>query len=178
MPNQTGNPAGNFVTSYSTGGNVDQYNERIDYAMSSRQRIFGRYTQSHILSLPRRPFSGYMQGPLTRKIPRLSRFRWATPSFFIEDHLGPASGLQRGTSTSARRRAKASTYRSLVQTGRRNVPDDLHYIPDVCVSQTNGDNHWGQRHLVALKELEAASAHGTIPQASTHGFSHHGKNIT
>jgi len=56
LPNQTGNTSGNFATSYSTGGNVDQYNERIDYDLSSRQRIFGRYTQSHILSLPDAPF--------------------------------------------------------------------------------------------------------------------------
>src|SRR6266850_6320805 len=52
MPNQTNNPGGNFVESYSTGGSVDQYNERIDYNLSSRQRIFGRYTHSRILSLP------------------------------------------------------------------------------------------------------------------------------
>src|SRR5262249_9113893 len=52
LPNQTNNPSGNFVESYSTGGNVDQYNGRIDYSLSSRQRIYGRYTHNHILSLP------------------------------------------------------------------------------------------------------------------------------
>ena len=39
MPNQTNNPNGNFATAYSTGGDVDQYTERIDYSLSSKQRI-------------------------------------------------------------------------------------------------------------------------------------------
>src|SRR6516165_3363788 len=56
LPNQTNNPAGNFVESYSTGGNVDQYNARIDYNLSSMQRIYGRYTHNHILSLPDEPY--------------------------------------------------------------------------------------------------------------------------
>src|SRR5713226_8240290 len=38
MPNQTNNPGGNFAESYSTGGSVNQYNERIDYDLSSKQR--------------------------------------------------------------------------------------------------------------------------------------------
>ena len=58
MPNQTNNPAGNFAESYSTGGSVNQYNERIDYNLSSKQRIFGRYTHSYILSLPDNTFNG------------------------------------------------------------------------------------------------------------------------
>jgi hypothetical protein len=49
MPNQTNNPNGNFATAFSTGGDVDQYNERIDYNLSEKQRIFGRYTHNHIL---------------------------------------------------------------------------------------------------------------------------------
>src|SRR5690242_2631044 len=47
LPNQSGNSFGNFVESYSTGGNVDQINERIDYSLSEKQRVFGRYTRSH-----------------------------------------------------------------------------------------------------------------------------------
>ena len=43
-PNITGNANGNFADSYSTGGNVNQYNGRIDYSLSQKQRIFGRYT--------------------------------------------------------------------------------------------------------------------------------------
>src|SRR5207302_344460 len=56
LPNQSGNSFGNFVESYSTGGNVDQINERVDYSLSSNQRLFGRYTRSHVLSLPDSPF--------------------------------------------------------------------------------------------------------------------------
>jgi hypothetical protein len=57
MPNQTNNPSGNFVNSYSTGGDVNQYNGRVDYNWGSKQRLYGRYTYSHILSLPDNPFS-------------------------------------------------------------------------------------------------------------------------
>jgi hypothetical protein len=57
MPNQVGNPNGNFVESYSSGGNTDQYNGRIDYNLSSKQHIYGRYTHNHILSLPDSPFN-------------------------------------------------------------------------------------------------------------------------
>src|SRR5205807_1603258 len=55
-PNQSGNSSGNFVESYSTGGDIDQINERIDYSLSEKQRIFGRYSRSHVLSLPDSPF--------------------------------------------------------------------------------------------------------------------------
>ena len=57
LPNLVGSSTANFADSYSTGGNIDQYNARIDYALSQRQRIFGRYTQSKILSLPDSPFT-------------------------------------------------------------------------------------------------------------------------
>src|SRR5205814_3648617 len=58
MPNLVGNPNGNFAENYSTGGDIDQYNERIDYNLSAKQRIFGRYTHSKILSLPDDPYNG------------------------------------------------------------------------------------------------------------------------
>src|SRR5437773_11087750 len=58
MQNQTNNTAGNFVESYGIGGDIDQYNERIDYNLSEKQRIFGRYTHSRILSLPNNTFNG------------------------------------------------------------------------------------------------------------------------
>ena len=57
MPNQTNNPTGNFVDSYSTGGNVNQYNGRVDYNLGTNQRLYARYTYSSILSLPDNPFS-------------------------------------------------------------------------------------------------------------------------
>src|SRR5215831_11679750 len=56
-PNLTGSTVANFANSYSTGGDINQYNGRIDWSLSQRQRIFGRYTYSHILSLPDNPFS-------------------------------------------------------------------------------------------------------------------------
>lgn len=58
LPNQIGNSFGNFVESFSTGGNTNQINERGDFELSSKQRIFARYTRSHVLSLPDSPFPG------------------------------------------------------------------------------------------------------------------------
>jgi len=36
------------------------------------------------------------------------------------------------------------------------------HIPDVCVSQTNGDNHWGNGTW-CTQGVGSASARGTIP---------------
>src|SRR5579859_120664 len=55
-PGLAPNANGNFATAFSSGGDVDQYNERIDYNLSEKQRIYGRYTHNHILSLPDAPF--------------------------------------------------------------------------------------------------------------------------
>src|SRR5579862_4504258 len=54
--NITPNLNGNFADSYSSGGDVNQYNGRIDFHPGQKQSVFGRYTYSHILSLPDAPF--------------------------------------------------------------------------------------------------------------------------
>ena len=54
LPNATG--AFNFVKATSTGGDIDEYVVRGDQNISSRQRIFGRYTQWKLLSLAQDPF--------------------------------------------------------------------------------------------------------------------------
>ena len=36
---------------------MDQVNERVDYDLNAKQRLFARYTYSHVLSLPDSPFN-------------------------------------------------------------------------------------------------------------------------
>ena len=46
----------NFVTSYGTGGDTDQLNERVDYNVSEKQRVMARFTYYKLLNLPDSPF--------------------------------------------------------------------------------------------------------------------------
>jgi hypothetical protein len=143
MPNQTGNPSGNFVTSYSTGGNVDQYNERIDYDLSSRQRIFGRYTQSHILSLPDAPFPNICKDRCTEdtkaKQISLGDTIVFSPKTILDLHLGYTRYIYIRTPTS-----QGIDLSKFGPNWAALAPQMTYtHIPDVCVSQTNGDNHWG-----------------------------------
>lgn len=58
-PNTTGaqfTNAFNFATNASIGGDNDQTNTRIDYNISDKQRLFGRYTRWSNLSLPVDPY--------------------------------------------------------------------------------------------------------------------------
>jgi len=54
LPNSTG--AFNFVKATSTGGDIDEYVVRADQSITSRQRIFGRYSYWKMLSLAQDPF--------------------------------------------------------------------------------------------------------------------------
>src|SRR5713101_834869 len=143
MPNQTGNTSGNYVTSYSTGGNVDQYNERIDYDLSSRQRIFGRYTQSHILSLPDAPFPNICKDRCTEdtkaKQISLGDTIVFSPKTILDLHLGYTRYIYLRTPTS-----QGIDLSKFGPNWAALAPQMTYtHIPDVCVSQTNGDNHWG-----------------------------------
>jgi hypothetical protein len=55
LPNATGSGY-NFLVSAPTGANTSQYNGRVDYTMSDKQRIFGRYTYWSLDELPFLPF--------------------------------------------------------------------------------------------------------------------------
>lgn len=62
MPNQpatinnAGLPTNNFATNVKLGGNTNQYNVRLDWNASERQRIFTRYSYWSGTSLPADPF--------------------------------------------------------------------------------------------------------------------------
>jgi len=143
QPNQVGNPNGNFVTSYSAGGNVDQYNERIDYNLSAKQRIFGRYTQSHILSLPDAPFGQICTDRCTEdtkaKQISLGDTIAFSPKTILDLHVGYTryiyirTPLSQGIDLSKFGPAWAALAPEMTYT----------HIPQVCVSEGSGDNHWG-----------------------------------
>ncbi len=143
MPNQTNNPGGNFAESYSTGGSVNQYNERIDYDLSSKQRIFGRYTHSYILSLPDNPFNGICKDRCTETTyahqVSLGDTISFSPTTILDLHIGYTRYVYL--------RTPISQGIDLAKFGPnwKALTSQMTYthIPDVCVSEANGDNHWG-----------------------------------
>jgi hypothetical protein len=143
QPNQVNNPNGNFATSYSTGGNVDQYNGRVDYNLGSKQRIYGRYTHNHILSLPDAPFSQICTDRCTEDTVAhqfaLGDAIAFSPKTILDLHLGYTryvylrTPLSQGIDLSAFGPNWAALAPEMTYT----------HIPQVCVSNTSGDNHWG-----------------------------------
>ena len=143
MPNQAGNPFGNFVESFSTGGNVDQINERVDYSINSKQRIFGRYTRSHVLSLPDSPFHLICGDRCTEDtVTNQGGFGDTitfSPTTVLDLHLGYTryvyvrTPLSQGISLSAFGPNWAALTPQVAYT----------HIPTVCVSQHPGDSRWG-----------------------------------
>jgi len=143
MPNQTNNPNGNFATAYSTGGDVDQYNERIDYDLSEKQRIFGRYTHNHILSLPDAPFSQICTDRCTEtttahQVSLGDTFSFS-PKTILDMHIGYTryvylrTPLSQGIDLSKFGANWAALAPEMTYT----------HIPQVCVSNNSGDTHWG-----------------------------------
>jgi len=143
MPNETNNPNGNFATSYSAGGNVDQYNGRIDYNLSSKQRIYGRYTHNHILSLPDAPFGQICTDRCTEDTKAqqvsLGDTYALSPKTILDLHLGYTryiyirTPLSQGIDLSKFGPAWAALAPEMTYT----------HIPQVCVSNSSGDDHWG-----------------------------------
>jgi hypothetical protein len=136
-------PNGNFATAFSSGGDVDQYNERIDYNLSSKQRIFGRYTHNHILSLPDAPFSQICTDRCTEDTKAqqvsLGDTYAFSPKTILDMHIGYTryiylrTPLSQGIDMSKFGAAWAALAPQMTYT----------HIPQVCVGQTAGDNHWG-----------------------------------
>src|SRR5205807_5321255 len=79
MPNQTNNPNGNFATAYSTGGDVDQYTERIDYSLAPNRESTDvtRITISCRFLTLRLAKSARTAAP---KTPGHIRFPWVIPT--------------------------------------------------------------------------------------------------
>jgi hypothetical protein len=143
LPNQTNNPAGNFVESFSTGGDVDQYNGRIDYNLSSKQRIYGRYTRNHILSLPDEPFKDICSDRCTEDTKAnqisLGDTYSFSPTTILDMHIGYTRYVYLRTPLSQ------GIDMSVFGPHWQNLASQMTYthIPTVCVSESNGDSHWG-----------------------------------
>jgi hypothetical protein len=143
MPNQTGNPAGNFVENYSSGGNVDQINERGDYDVSTKQRLFARYTRSHVLSLPDSPFKDVCSDRCTENTitnqAGLGDTYAISPTAVLDLHLGYTRYVYV--------RTPLSEGIDLSQFGPNwaALAPEMTYthVPDACVSQQSGDDRWG-----------------------------------
>ena len=142
-PNLANSTVGNFATSYSSGGAVNQYNGRVDYNLSSKQRIYGRFTYSHILSLPDNPFSQICTDRCTEtttaKQVSLGDTLALSPKTILDLHLGYTRYVYL--------RVPLSQGIDLSKFGPnwKALTPELTYthIPQVCVSQTAGDNRWG-----------------------------------
>jgi hypothetical protein len=143
LPNQTNNPFGNFVESYSTGGNVDQINERIDYSMNDKNRLFGRYTRSHVLSLPDAPFGQICSDRCTEDTVTNQGTIGYTRLFSARTILDLHVGYTRYVYL----RTPLSQGIDLSKFGSNWAPlaPQMTYthIPTVCVAQTPGDSRWG-----------------------------------
>lgn len=147
-PNVT-NPAGNFATNYATGGNVNQYNGRIDYTISATQRLYGRFTDSHILSLPDNPFSQICTDRCTEttnaKQLSLGYTIAFSPKTILDLHLGYTryEYVRRPLSQGIDMSKFGANWAAL-------APEMAYtHIPQACVSQTpngngaQGDGRWG-----------------------------------
>src|SRR2546423_5615350 len=142
-PNQTNNTTGNFATSFSSGGAVNQYNARVDFNLSAKQRIYGRFTHSHILSLPDNPFSQICTDRCTETTGAKQLSFGDTIALssktILDLHLGYTryvylrTPLSQGIDMSVFGTNWAALAPSFTYT----------HIPQACVSQTSGDNRWG-----------------------------------
>ncbi len=134
---------GNFADTYSSGGDTNQYNGRIDYTLSQKQRIFGRYTYSHILSLPDAPFGKICTDRCTEAT--------TAHQISVADTLQVSSktilDLHVGATRYVYVRTPLSQGIDLTQFGPNwaALAPQMTYthIPQVCVSESGGDSHWG-----------------------------------
>ncbi len=118
---------------------MNQYNARVDYSLGSKQRIYGRYTQSKILSLPDNPFSQICTDRCTEtttaKQVSLGDTFALSPKTILDLHLGYTryvylrTPLSQGIDLSQFGPNWAALTPQLTYT----------HIPQVCVSQ----NRWG-----------------------------------
>ena len=142
-PNITPNANGNFADSFSSGGDVNQYNGRIDYTLSQRQRIFGRYTYSHILSLPDAPFGQVCTDRCTETTTAHQISLGDTLTLSTKSILDLHVGYTRYVYL----RVPLSQGIDLTPFGANwaTLAPEMTYthIPTMCLSDGSGDNRWG-----------------------------------
>lgn len=142
LPNQPGE-TNNFVENFSSGGNIDQLNERVDFNLSEKQRLFGRYTRNHILSLPLSPFKDICTDRCTEDTIAhqlaLGDTIAISPKTILDLHVGYTRFVYVRTPLS-----KGIDLSPFGSNWAALAPQFAYtHIPDVCVSQTRGDNQFG-----------------------------------
>ena len=142
-PGLENSTTGNFATSFSSGGNTTQYNGRIDYTLGQRQRIFGRYTYSNILSLPDAPF-GQICGDRCTESTKAHQVSLGdtvqlTSMSILDLHFGYTRYVYLRTPLSE------GIDLSAFGPNWKGLTDQMTYthIPQVCVSEASGDSRWG-----------------------------------
>jgi hypothetical protein len=142
-PNITPNANGNFADSYSSGGNVNQYNGRIDYHPGQKQTIFGRYTHSNILSLPDAPFGEICTDRCTENTTAHQVSLGDTIQLSSKSILDLHIGYTRYVYV----RTPLSEGISLAPFGpawQALAPEMTYtHIPTMCLSDASGDDRWG-----------------------------------
>jgi len=82
----------NYVTSYGTGGDTDQLNEKIDWNVSDKQRVMARFTYYKLQNLPDSPFKDICTDRCTENIHTkqfaLSDTVSFSPTTIMDLHLG------------------------------------------------------------------------------------------
>ncbi len=143
MPNQVNNPSGNYVENFSTGGNVNQVNERADYDISDKQRFFGRYTYSHVLSLPDSPFQDVCSDRCTENTNTNQAVLADTYTFSPATVMDLRAGFTRYEYV----RTPLSEGFDLSKIGPNwaALAPEMTYttLPTVCISQVPGDDRYG-----------------------------------
>jgi hypothetical protein len=142
-PNLTGSTAGNFADSYSTGGNTNQYNGRVDYNISEKQKLFGRYTNSAVLSLPDAPFfkicTDRCTETTTAKQVAVGYTLVLSPTLILNPHIGYTRYVYLRTPLS-----EGIGLSFLGPNWAALAPEFTYtHIPQACVSNSSGDDHWG-----------------------------------
>jgi len=143
MPNQINNPSGNFVDSYSTGGDINQYNGRVDYNWGSKQRLYVRYTNSAILSLPDNPFSQICTDRCTERTTTSQVSMGDTiavsPTTIVDLHFGYTRYIYVRTPLS-----QGIDLSKFGPNWKALTPQMTYtHIPQVCVSEAPNDQRWG-----------------------------------
>ncbi|HUK48901.1 MAG TPA: carboxypeptidase-like regulatory domain-containing protein, partial [Terriglobales bacterium] len=142
LPNQPGEK-NNFVENFSGGGDINQINERIDYNLSEKQRIFGRFTRNSILSLPDSPFKDVCSDRCTENTVAKQIAVGDTIAISPKTILDLHAGFTRYVYV----RTPLSEGIDLSQFGPNwaALAPQMAYthLPTVCISQTPNDDLWG-----------------------------------
>jgi hypothetical protein len=148
LPNQPGE-FNNLVVNFSAGGNINQINERIDYNLSDKQRIFGRFTRNSILSLPDSPFKGVCGDRCTEttlaKQVAVGDTIALSPKMILDLHAGYTRFTYVRTPLS-----KGIDLSPLGPNWAALAPQFAYtHLPQVCISQKSGDQQWGKNSWCA-----------------------------